>query len=58
VNPPNASPRTTAALPRLHAHLDRLYGPAVAEAWTPRLAERLADAERRLDARRRRRTSA
>jgi glucosylglycerate phosphorylase len=49
VNPPNASPRTTAALPRLHGHLDRLYGPAVAEAWTPRLAERLADAERRLD---------
>lgn len=42
-----AAPRTTSALPRLRAHLERLYGAADAETWTPRLADRLARAERR-----------
>jgi sucrose phosphorylase len=41
------APRTAAARPRLHAHLARLYGAALADAWTPRLAERLAATERR-----------
>ncbi|MFN2323577.1 MAG: sugar phosphorylase [Trueperaceae bacterium] len=41
------APRTTAATPRIHGHLARLYGEALADAWTPRLAERLAATERR-----------
>ena len=47
MNLPHAAPRTAAATPRLHAHLARLYGEALADAWTPRIAERLAATERR-----------
>lgn len=47
MKPPTEAPRTTAALPRLRAHLERLYGAAEAEVWAPRLAARLAEAERR-----------
>lgn len=44
---PRSAPRTAAATPRLRGHLARLYGEALAEAWTPRIAERLAATERR-----------
>ncbi len=44
---PHDAPRTAAATPRLRGHLARLYGDALADAWTPRLAERLAATERR-----------
>lgn len=40
------APRTAAALPRLRGHLARLYGEALADAWTPRFAARLAATER------------
>jgi glucosylglycerate phosphorylase len=41
------APRSAAAAPRLHRHLARLYGDALADAWTPRLVDRLAATERR-----------
>jgi len=42
------APRSRAAAQRLRGHLLALYGPEAADAWTPRLLERLAATERRL----------
>lgn len=44
---PDDAPRSAAATERVHAHLTRLYGEALAATWTPRLIERLAATERR-----------
>jgi len=43
-----AAPRTALAADRVRGHLERLYGPAAAGHWTPRLLARLAQCERRL----------
>ena len=47
MNRPHDAPRTSAATPRLRQHLARLYGEALADEWTTRLAERLTATERR-----------